>query len=342
MARKSQRVAKPKSPVSGPQVSRAQKKFELGKTIHKEAKSVQSQIGKETEKAYERSMWSTIGATLGSLALGIATGGSSALVHGLAVAAGATVGGYGGKAIAEGHGGAKRKRIESDLFYEKEAGAQTLAFKDYDKELNTSIWQKGVMAGLLAGGVKYGGDLYKEKQLAKLGTGTATPDIVKGGDILVDAQDMGKGVDRIDIGTETDIQSNITENGIGSELENILAEGQKDYGTFESGQKKKYGAAKIGGEYATDTEIAEAMKSAEGRLAAKSITPTSDEVGKDIFGKLEKTLATAFEAGMSSKDVAKTQQSILLGGGYALSAYKPEMAKLRPVQFRTPRGLSYS
>ena len=309
---KSKRVEKPKSPVQGPQVSRAKKKFQLGKTIHREAKHIESQIEKETEKAYKRSMWSSVGAALGSLALGIATGGSSALIHGAAVATGATVGGYAGREMA----GAKRKDVKSDLFYEKEAGAQTLAFKDFDKELSTSIWQKGVMSGLLAGGVKYGGEVYKKAQLAKLDAIEPTKTI--GGDILVEgSESLGKGKKVEDYtGVESSMpKSTIKEGQFGTELyseeylENLLAEGSE---VFETG-----------------TGVG---------VAGKSITPTSDALGKS----LKDTLATAFEAGLSGKDIAKTQQSILLGGGYALSAYKPEMAKLRPVQFRTPRGLSYS
>jgi len=313
MARKSQRVAKPKSPVSGPQVSRAQKKFELGKTIHKEAKSVQSQIGEETEKAYKRSMWSSVGAALGSLALGIATGGSTALIHGVAVAVGATGFGYAGKELAE-RSGAKRKDVKSDLFYEKEAGAQTLAFKDFDKELSTSIWQKGVMSGLLAGGVKWGGDLYKEKQLAKLGTIETDP---VGGEILADVN-IGETsvteVDEIHIGTETGIKPSTTKGRFNTESmsEELLADVMEEQS----------------GTYGTEVKTA----------GLETITPASDEIAKG----LKDTLATAFEAGLSGKDIAKTQQSILLGGGYALSSYRPELSKLRPVQFATPRGLSYS
>jgi len=232
----------------------------------------------------------------------------------LAVAAGATVGGYGGKAIAEGHGGAKRKRIESDLFYEKEAGAQTLAFKDFDKELSTSIWQKGVMSGLLAGGVKWGGDLYKEKQLAKLGTIETDP---VGGEILADVN-IGETsvteVDEIHIGTETGIKPSTTKGRFNTESmsEELLADVMEEQS----------------GTYGTEVKTA----------GLETITPASDEIAKG----LKDTLATAFEAGLSGKDIAKTQQSILLGGGYALSSYRPELSKLRPVQFATPRGLSYS
>lgn len=146
--------------------SRGEQKLSFAKTVKDEAEKVQSQIVEEQSKAQEKSLWSSIGGALGGLALGLATGGSSWAIQAAAAGAGTYIGAQGGKVASEAKSG-KRKDITSDMFYEKEAEKQNLAFQDFDDELNKSILNRSLAAGAMTAAFVGGGELVEKLKAGK-------------------------------------------------------------------------------------------------------------------------------------------------------------------------------
>ena len=146
--------------------SRGEQKLSFAKTVKDEAEKVQSQIVEEQSKAQEKSLWSSIGGALGGLALGLATGGSSWAIQAAAAGAGTYIGAQGGKVASEAKSG-KRKDITSDMFYEKEAEKQNLAFQDFDDELNKSILNRSLAAGAMTAAFVGGGKLVEKIKAGK-------------------------------------------------------------------------------------------------------------------------------------------------------------------------------
>jgi len=146
--------------------SRGEQKLSFAKTVKDEAEKVQSQIVEEQSKAQEKSLWSSIGGALGGLALGLATGGSSWAIQAAAAGAGTYIGAQGGKVASEAKSG-KRKDITSDMFYEKEAEKQNLAFQDFDDELNKSILNRSLAAGAMTAAFVGGGELVEKIKAGK-------------------------------------------------------------------------------------------------------------------------------------------------------------------------------
>lgn len=146
--------------------SRGEQKLSFAKTVKDEAEKVQAQIVEEQSKAQEKSLWSSIGGALGGLALGLATGGSSWAIQAAAAGAGTYIGAQGGKVASEAKSG-KRKDITSDMFYEKEAEKQNLAFQDFDDELNKSILNRSLAAGAMTAAFVGGGELVEKIKAGK-------------------------------------------------------------------------------------------------------------------------------------------------------------------------------
>ena len=160
--------------------SEGARRYGLGKKIHKESEDLQGEISREQEKAEHKSLWSSVGLALGSLAAGIATGGANWYVQAAAVATGAIGGGVIGREASEFTKGEMKDIKSKDyLFYRKEAEKQKDAYAGFDKELRDSILSRGLAAGALAGAVAGGGEILSKMKTAEMTKAAQAAEIAK-------------------------------------------------------------------------------------------------------------------------------------------------------------------
>lgn len=141
--------------------SRGSQKFGYAKAVRKEYNDYQAQLAAEKKKAKKRSLWSTIGSIVGTVVAiaaapftaGASLSAAAALGLNAAFVAGGTwLVGQGGKELSESGGffggKAERKDIEVDRFYESDSASANEAFKQFDEDINDSIEQSALWAGV--------------------------------------------------------------------------------------------------------------------------------------------------------------------------------------------------
>lgn len=136
-------------------ISRGQARFKLLSDAKKYAEEYTSQAQQEASKAGKRSLWQGVGSIIGGLAVPLMLTPAGALGVGLATAAGA----YGGGKLARGQAertGGKREDIKVDKFYDKKADEANIQFKQFDKNLESSLRNQSLAAGVTAGVLKSG------------------------------------------------------------------------------------------------------------------------------------------------------------------------------------------
>jgi len=314
--------------------SRGEQKLSFAKTVKDEAEKVQAQIVEEQSKAQEKSLWSSIGGALGGLALGLATGGSSWAIQAAAAGAGTYIGAQGGKVASEAKSG-KRKDIKSDMFYEKEAEKQNLAFQDFDDELNKSILNRSLAAGAMTAAFVGGGKLVEKLKTAKAAKiaekSKKAKDALGLPQKLEQAQKGAEFVMSTDIsGTATDLASNVvskpsivSETGAAMSFDDILWEGTDEQlsnalsGNFDIASSNTNAFAN------SNLSLIEGSPS----LGTSSFTPLADEAAPSIMD--------SYLTGIAKQKSSSMQQSLLAAGGMSLYGYRPELESLRQIQFGT-------
>jgi len=136
-------------------ISRGQARFKLLSDAKKYAEEYTSQAQQEASKAGKRSLWQGVGSIIGGLAVPLMLTPAGALGVGLATAAGA----YGGGKLARGQAertGGKREDIKVDKFYDKKADEANIQFKQFDRNLESSLRNQSLAAGVTAGVLKSG------------------------------------------------------------------------------------------------------------------------------------------------------------------------------------------
>tara|TARA_R110000824_G_scaffold275630_2_gene464284 strand:- start:5784 stop:6689 length:906 start_codon:yes stop_codon:yes gene_type:complete len=194
-------------------MSKGQKQYMFMSDVKKASEDYESQATEEAEKAGKRSLWSTVGGVVGAglalmaapavigavagaglLGTAAAATGASTLATGigtgLLAGGGSAIGGKKGKKLAESTG-AKRKDIEIEKFYDKQAKESNIELKAYDKKIDDTITKQAVVSGLLAGA--QAGGLFKSvgsKLKEGLGVGKSTTAATFDSS-LVTAKDIG-------------------------------------------------------------------------------------------------------------------------------------------------------
>ena len=323
--------------------SRGEQKLSFAKTVKDEAEKVQSQIAEEQSKAQEKSLWSSIGGALGGLALGLATGGSTWAIQAAAAGVGTYVGAQGGKVASEAKSG-KRKDIKSDMFYEKEAEKQNLAFQDFDDELNKSILNRSLAAGAMTAAFVGGGELVEKLKTAKaakiaekskkakdaLGLPQKLEQAQKGAEFVMSTDISGLGQSSTmnesiaDLVSTSGLPSDIS---VASGYDNIMIDktlGKSSY-TVTDALAESVGMG--GDDIFANSNLAFRNANNISSSFASSLTPLADEAAPSIMDSYLKGIA-----GQKSKSM---QQSLLAAGGMSLYGYRPELESLRQIQFGT-------
>ena len=291
--------------------SRGEQKLSFAKRVKTEADLIQTQIVEEQEKAQEKSLWSSIGGALGGLALGLATGGSSWALQAAAAGVGTYVGAQGGKVASEAKSG-KRKDIKSDMFYEKEAEKQNLAFRDFDEKLNESILNRSLAAGAMTAAFVGGGEVVKNLKEAK-----ATKELAKTAQQVETGAKIKKAAEGADYVMKTNVPTDTLD---------LVQARTNELGAISEGLDKgmNLSTLKVIPE-ASPNALALKNTSNISSSFASSLTPLADEAAPSIMDSYLKGIA-----GQKSKSM---QQSLLAAGGMSLYGYRPELESLRQIQF---------
>lgn len=303
--------------------SRGAKRLKMAKSVKDEADKIQAQITREQEKAQKKSLWSSIGGALMGLAAGVVTGGASWAVQGAAVGAGTYLGAHGGKELAETEGDAKREEIKSDLWYTSEADKQNLAFEEYDRELNKSIQNRALAAGLLTAATVGGGKLVE-----KLKAGKAKEALMKS-NIATETAKAQEGFQSV-MGTDfvkSDIP--ISKSGLPSDIsvasgyDNIMMDKTLGTSSYKISDTLAESAG-FGGEVVEDLALKRAPLSTSIKSQFAAATPLTTEAAP--------TMMNAYMDGLKTMASDSMKKSILAGGAMGIYGYRPELQSLRPIQ----------
>jgi hypothetical protein len=336
----------------------------MAKSVKDEADKIQAQITREQEKAQKKSLWSSIGGALMGLAAGVVTGGASWAVQGAAVGAGTYLGAHGGKKIAETEGGAKREEIKSDLWYTSEADKQNLAFEDYDRELNKSIQNRALAAGLLTAATVGGGKLVEKlkagkakEALMKSNIATETAKAQEGFQSVMGTDfvksDIPKSI--LESGKETFLDKDLSsiklvedlqKNNPNLNLSNIDIVATESYGpssTLDLVQSRanELGAISEGAEMGMDLSSVKTVATGNEPWAetlALKRSPLSTSIKSQFAAatplttEAAPTMMNAYMDGLKTMASDSMKKSILAGGAMGIYGYRPELQSLRPIQ----------
>ena len=348
--------------------SRGEQRLAFAKTLKTESEKIQSQIESEQEKAQQKSLWSSIGGALGGLAFGIATGGlglaglAGAAAAGIGTGLGTYVGAEEGKRQAQKKYG-KRKDIKSDMFYEKEAEKQNLAFTEYDRELDKSIQNRALAAGAMAAAFVGGGEIIKKikegksardaakvAKASKEARGAMQGYIGKGEDaVLSDPKSVDALMSKVPEGADfvlstdisgigkADLASNVapkpsivSESGAAMSLDDVLYEGTNEQ--LADALSGDFKLAPSGPNAFADSSLS--LTKSPLNLKATSLNSQLAAVTPETTQAVP-TMMSSYLSGVQEMASSSMQKTLLAGGAMSLYNYRPELESLRNIQFAT-------
>ena len=158
---------------------------ELSKDVIETISQLEAQQAEAAEKGKRRGMFGNIGAAVGSIALGVATGGASLLAQSAAAGVGAYAGSRAGRGIAdatqEGGSLGKMKRLSGSLkskSKDSQAGSFRTMLEAQEKGARTGALLSAGGAFILGGGGQYIGKGVEKGTTAIFGEGSKAADFI--------------------------------------------------------------------------------------------------------------------------------------------------------------------